>query len=116
MATLLSASDLRERVTVQAEVRTPGTGGSGTVEWSDLATLWARVRPMRGSEILDARQVTGGTTYEVTVRYPLPAGVEVKTDSRLTWRGVVLHLNTPPAVDPARQFINILATEKEEAA
>lgn len=64
-----SACDLRHRLTLQQEVRTADGAGGYTPSWSDVATVWAQVEPLKGAERLHAMQLQDTVSHRVTIRY-----------------------------------------------
>jgi SPP1 family predicted phage head-tail adaptor len=60
---------LRERLTLEAPMRTPDGGGGATLAWQNVAELWAHVRPISGDERLRHDQLSGRLTHEVWIRY-----------------------------------------------
>lgn len=66
---MASACDLRHRVTIQREARTADGAGGYTLDWSDVATVWARIEPRKGAERLRAMQVQDTVNHRVTIRY-----------------------------------------------
>jgi len=61
---------LDQRVILQ----TPGTAsstqsGTGLVTFSTLATVWASVKCLSGSELLAAASVSSQVTYHIEIRY-----------------------------------------------
>jgi len=117
--TTIRAGDLSERVALQSLVRTELGGGAATTAWTDGPTVAARVRPLRGREQLHARQIVGGTTYEVVMRWPLPGSSTLKGADRLKWfadgGNRTLHLSNPPALDPSKRWVVFHADQREGA-
>jgi SPP1 family predicted phage head-tail adaptor len=77
--------DLRDRVTLEQEVRTPDGAGGATSSWETVEELWAAIRPITGDERLRADQVSGRLTHEVWIRYRsgvLPA-MRFREDTRV---------------------------------
>ena len=74
---------LDRRVKIQALTTAADGAGQPVETWSDIATVWARVRPFRGGERFLARQVVGQavTTFEIRHR----AGVTIL--NRLVYAG-----------------------------
>ena len=63
------AGDLRHRVTLQSPVASQDGYGAETVTWTDVATVWAAVWPVRGREYFEARQTAAEVTHKVRIRY-----------------------------------------------
>jgi SPP1 family predicted phage head-tail adaptor len=66
---VINAGELRSRVTLQTLTRTRTAGGGYTDTATDIATVWARVRALQGSERQRAMQNGAVNPYEVQVRY-----------------------------------------------
>lgn len=65
----MQSGKLRHRITIQQPTNTAGSMGQVTTTWSDLATVWASVEPLSGSERWRAQQVQPGVSHKVTLRY-----------------------------------------------
>lgn len=74
---------LRDRVTLQSPTRTRATSGQVTVEWADVATVYAAVEGLTGSELYRARQVQPDVSYKVRLRWR----ADVTADWRIVWAG-----------------------------
>lgn len=70
----MRAGRLRHRVTLQQLTQVPDGGGGYTEDWTDVATVWAAVEPLRGQERYEAQQVQATLSHRITIRYR--AGVE----------------------------------------
>ena len=64
----MPAGALRHRVTFQREVPTPDGGGGSVSTWEDRYTVWASLRPERGSERLAAGRLEASLALVMTVR------------------------------------------------
>jgi len=60
---------LRHQVVIQAEAPTADGGGGSTLAWTDVATAWARIEPLSGTERLHAGQLEDGVTHRITLRH-----------------------------------------------
>lgn len=65
----MNAGTLRHRVTIQRKTVTRDSYGGETVTWTDVATVWAMVKPIGGREYYGAGQTLAESTYTVTMRY-----------------------------------------------
>lgn len=66
----MRAGNLRHRVTIQRlALATADAYGEQTEVWSDVATAWAEVRPLTGTEGWKAKQVQPEATSQVNMRY-----------------------------------------------
>lgn len=64
-------SRLQQRITVQRRSSTLDAYGQEINSWTNIATVWAEVKPISGREKLrsNAMVVEAQLTHEVTVRY-----------------------------------------------
>lgn len=98
----IASGQLQERVTLL----TPGPSipegnGYGNRPGPETATpLWARVRPLRGSERLNLGLVANEAAFEVTLRRR--AGVSAKC--RVTWQGVTYNVQAISAGE-SREYL-----------
>ncbi len=65
----MQAGNLRERVTLQQKTVTRDAYGAEVITWTDIATVWASVEPLRGREFLEQRRDGHEVTTRITVRY-----------------------------------------------
>ena len=87
----MQAGRLRHRITVQAVTQTQNSYGEPTETWAAVGTVWADVRPARGSERFvsagDQEQAT--ITHRVRMRYVANLS---PVNYRLVWREKVLDI------------------------
>lgn len=98
---------MRERVTIEQEVRSADGQGGFTKSWTVTATVWARVKPERGGEQLEAMRLEAQQMYRVTIR----GGVTVTPKYRLGWNGLKLNIRSVTNPDEKGRFLEILAEE-----
>lgn len=72
----MKAGKLRHRITLQNRTITPSGYGDNTVTYTDIATVWAAVMPLRGREYWSAQQIKATTTHEVEIRHRSDVGPE----------------------------------------
>ena len=61
--------DLRHRLTLEELNRVADDGGGFTESWVAVATIFADVSPISGSERVEADRLTGSVTHDVVLRY-----------------------------------------------
>ena len=83
MGAAVQAGQLAERVTFQQKGVTKNAIGEEVVTWSDVATVWADVRPVRGGEFYAANQMQQTLDLRIFIR----ARSGITHDLRLVWRG-----------------------------
>lgn len=82
---MLNAGQFDQRVTLQQRESDDVDGnGQPVADWEDVATVWAKVEPLRGREYFAAGQTQSQVDVKVTVRYR----VGVVPTMRLMWREV----------------------------
>lgn len=69
---------LRERVTIQSNVSVSDGAGGQTLTWTDLSTVWARVEPLQGKEVVQASQIQGPFTHRIWLRYRTDVGLAMR--------------------------------------
>lgn len=71
--------DLRQRITFQDPVKSDdGHGGHIVSGWNDIATVWAKVEPLKGREYFYAHQIKAEVSHRVTIRYRTGLTVEMR--------------------------------------
>lgn len=97
----IAAGKLSDRVTLQAESRTPNGQGGFDTGWTDVATIWAEVFPLSGDEAIIAQIERAVARFRVTIR----KRADVTAKNRLMWKGQVLAIKAvlphPSALDDA---------------
>jgi len=69
---------LTERVTLQSRSVVKDAYGQDSITWTDVATVWARVRALSAREFFSAAQVQQEQTLKVMIRQ--------RADVQPTWR------------------------------
>lgn len=64
----MRAGELRQRITIQSKTVVQNSFGEEDITWTDLATVWAAVEPLRGREFLDGRMITAEITTRIRIR------------------------------------------------
>lgn len=60
---------LRSRVTLQQKTRTSDGIGGATVSWTDVATVWANVKPVSSKEKYQAERLSKNASHAITIRH-----------------------------------------------
>lgn len=101
---------LRHRVTIESSaVSTPDGLGGGTRTTSTVATVWARVEPLRGDERQIAAALRGQVTHRVTIRYR----ADVTASMRLVWQGHTLAIREVKQPDAISRWLELYCLEGE---
>ncbi|MBX3492411.1 MAG: phage head closure protein [Parvibaculum sp.] len=99
----MSAGAMRERVTLQAPVRTPDGAGGADVTWNDVATVWASVMALSGRERPAGERMEARRRLQVLIRYRS----DVTAAMRLVWQGRALDIRTMCDIDGKRHMLLI---------
>jgi SPP1 family predicted phage head-tail adaptor len=98
---------LRKRITIQAETSTPDSAGGYALSWTDVATVWADIKPESGREVFIAQHNEGRVTHRVTLRYY--AGIT--TDMRVLYGSRVFNIRGVLNPNEANQWTELLVEE-----
>jgi SPP1 family predicted phage head-tail adaptor len=80
----IAPGERRERITLQQKQVTRNAIGEAIHTWADVATVWAAVRPLRGTQFYAANQMQ----HTVDVRFFIRVGPVVTPAMRLLWKTV----------------------------
>jgi SPP1 family predicted phage head-tail adaptor len=100
-------SQLNRRVALEAQTLTPDGGGGYSAHWDTIATVWAAIEPIGGTDVFgpDAGEARVRTRITIRRRTDVLAGMRVNDGGRLFAIKAVLDDG------PQAQFL-ILTTEK----
>jgi SPP1 family predicted phage head-tail adaptor len=101
-----------KRITIQKRSATLDDYGQEINSWSDVATVWANVKPISGREKLKAGQVDSILTHTVAVRYN-PAFMPPRTVDawRIVYDGRYFNITASMDMDEASKYIIFDCTE-----
>ena len=108
MALKVTVGDLRHRVTIQATTAVQDSSGSYPESWSDVATVWARMRPISGREFFAAEQAQSEVTHEVTIRFRRG----ISPANRLLFDGRVFDIGAVINADERNEWMILYCTER----
>lgn len=97
--------ELRERVTIRRTSESADAYGALVPTTTDVATVWALVRPMSGGERSEAQKTEATAMYLVVVRYR----DDIRDDDAIIWRGSELNIRLRKDRGPASMFLEIEA-------
>ena len=80
---MISAAELNQRITLQSKSVTRNTIGEEVVTWGDVATVWAKVMPLRGNAFYSANQ----QQHVIDARFLIRQRTGLVENMRLQWRG-----------------------------
>lgn len=81
----MNLGKLRHRITLQSKAVVKDIEGITKETWTDLATVWAAIEPLRGREYFQAAAVNQENTVRFRIRYRpgITSSMRVKYRSRL---------------------------------
>lgn len=100
----LGAGRFDQRVTIQQKQVTRSSIGEELVTWITVASVWARVEPMRGNEFFASAQMQDATDHRVTIRYRN----DVLREMRIVWGLVALDIVSVIDVNAQRENLELM--------
>jgi len=104
----MDAGQLRERITIEIEARTPNGQGGFTIAWASVSTspvVWAEVIGLNGSEAIRAGIERSVSVYRINMRQRS----DISARNRLQWNGQVLAIKSVlPHPDEPKAFLQLL--------
>lgn len=112
----MRAGGMRHRLELQEPVSSIDSFGQEIDDWATLATFWARIRPIKGQELLNVKQQQAQLTHVVTFRFQGPEVRPVPTmrlrDSR---SGRILEIESVVNVNERNSMYECQCVERIEA-
>ena len=108
-SSIVSIGDLRHRITFQTLSRTPDGQGGFVESWSDLVTVWARVKPVSSREKLYGQRLIYQRSHEVIIRHR----EDVNQEMRFLYDGRTFQVKGARAPDERRFFLIVDAEENQ---
>mgnify|MGYP003644067191 CR=1 FL=1 len=103
----MRAGGLRHRITIQSVGTSYDDYGDLSDSWTTLASVWASISPISGTEKDIASELTGVVTHSIRVRYR--AGISAQ--NRIEFGSRVFQIESVRNWDERNIFIEILAKE-----
>ena len=101
----LSAGALDQRITLQRRAAGTDARGQPNGAWTDVATVWARARAMRGREFFGAGQVHEVAPVFFNIRYRADLDGAV----RVLWRGQAHDITSVADVSGRKEWLELSA-------
>lgn len=108
-----------KRITLQSRSATLDDYGQQINSWSDIATVWANVKPISGREKLRSMAIESTLTHTVAIRYDVrfmpPETVDAWRIKYVTPGGErIFNITAARDMDEARKYIIFDCTEGNE--
>lgn len=104
-------SKMRHRVIIQSVSQVSDGQGGFTETWTDGATVWCSILPLRGFEKFQAMQMETPVTHEIVMRYRS----DVTTFKRLKSGTRIFQITEALNVEERGWFLQIIAREMASA-
>lgn len=99
---------LNKRISISGKSKTKSSYGGYVEDWVEIAMVWANIKPLRGRELFQAKQVQAEIETKITIRYR----TGIKSDMRVTYGDRTFQIVAPPInVDEKNQYLEILCKE-----
>lgn len=98
---------LASRIVLEKPVRTADGAGGATVDWDEVATLWARIEPVSAAERFAADRLATRVTHRITLRFR----ADIEGGMRIRHRGRGLAVVAWRDPDENRRFLVLDAEE-----
>jgi SPP1 family predicted phage head-tail adaptor len=103
--TVKRAGILDTRISIQRRTTGQSSSGEQTEVWSDLATRWAQVRPLTGTERLTGENLTAKEQIQFKIRF----------DDSIADLSPLDRIIMPPTASPTdKQIYNIIQASEAE--
>lgn len=106
----MSIGERRMRVVFQSHTVTQDATGEPDKTWTTIATQWALVQPLKGSERLRANETQAELTTRIVTRNSSQLNALTPGD-RATWSGRTYDIRSVIHRDHRRKELEVLCTE-----
>tara|TARA_R100000773_G_C4221020_1_gene119849 strand:+ start:1661 stop:1987 length:327 start_codon:yes stop_codon:yes gene_type:complete len=106
---MVSIGRMRYPVTLQSPTVTRDAGGGLTESYTTLATLFADIRPVSGSEKYRQGKLQESVTHEIIVRYRS----DIATNYRIVYESRNFNIRNIRNIDERDRFLKLICTEGE---
>lgn len=108
----MRAGDTRRRITIQQRSTAQDSAGGQVNTWTDVMTVWAKIEPLSGRELMTAQSVKSEVTHTITLRYQalFADPTEVAT-LRGVYNGRVFNFHASMNIEERNREVQIPASE-----
>ncbi len=104
----IKIGDMRHRITFQSGAEIEDEHHGHTIQWNNIATVWAKVDPVSGNEFYYSQQLKNTITHKITIRYRNDINVEM----RIIFETRVMKIESMINLEEGNRFI-LLRCEEE---
>jgi SPP1 family predicted phage head-tail adaptor len=106
---------LRHRLRLQTATETLNAHGEAVRTWSDAATVWGSLEPLRGVERFTAQQVQADVTHRCRMRHH--EAITYSAAMRVMHGGRTFHVQGPPLnLEERDRMVELLLIEATDVA
>lgn len=98
---------LRHQVVIQQASRSSDGQGGGTMSWTTLATVWARIEPVAGREVVAQQGLQSQITHRVVMRFRS----DVTTKMRLSHDGRLMNIRSIRNLEERKRWMELSVEE-----
>lgn len=113
MAKVAEIGKLRHRITIQTLVRATDGQGGFTSTWTDLATVWADIKPVSSQERLFTQKVDYQRSHKVVIRYLSDLTAGVTNTHRFIFDGRTFQIKGVRLFDEQKFYMMLDAEENQ---
>lgn len=90
----MRAGRLNKRITIQTRTDPQDAGGAGIPTWTDLATVWASIEPLKGRELIAADAANSEVSGNIRIRYRAGVSASSRVKYGARYYDVLAVINT----------------------
>lgn len=103
----LRAGELDRRIKLQSRSAVVDSFGQQQTTWVDVASVWANIKPLTGTELVAASAVNNETTHQIVIRYR----VGITAAMRATYGTRIFNIQTVIEPEMAHVSLQLLCIE-----
>ena len=112
----MRAGALRQKIMIQSKSTAIGRDSYGgqVALWSSNRTVWAEVKPLRGSQYFDAQQIQSGVSHKIRMRYTTLAASTMITpgNCRIKWGTRIFNIHASLNPDERDIMLDLMCSEE----
>ena len=102
---------LRHRVQLEVPSRDQAEAGGAVVTWEPVATLWAEIIPLSGTEVFRADGISATAAFEVRTRFR-PDIPDINAEMRFVFGERVLDIKSVRDIEGRRRWLSCVCEER----
>ena len=103
----MRVGELRRQVTIQAEAPSADAGGGYALAWISVATVWASITPLSGTERFNDAGLQSQVSHRVRIRYL----ADVTADMRILYGTRLFNIHAVLNTDESNRWLDLLVEE-----